>query len=247
MKQNIYDNEDFFKGYKDLRDKKSGLNEVLEQPAMISLLPEIKNTIILDLGCGMGDLCKLFAEAKARKIIGVDLSANMIAIARERTQSYSNVKLRHSSIEEFETEGNQFDLVVSSLALHYVQDIRLVFGRIHNWLKESGRFIFSVEHPIATCMQGIHQGWQKDENGNKLFWQVDAYSDEGMRRSKWFVNDVVKYHRTLSTILNTLLDSSFRIVKVLEPHAEEKYEVERPKLKEERRRPPFLVVHASKN
>lgn len=117
MKQNIYDNQDFFRGYKDLRDRKAGLNEVLEQPAIISLLPELKNKTILDLGCGMGDLCKFFAEAKASRVIGVDISKNMLQIAKERTQDYSNIILYRSSIEEFETSDNQFDFVVSSLAV----------------------------------------------------------------------------------------------------------------------------------
>ncbi|MBN1188963.1 MAG: hypothetical protein JXA46_04360 [Dehalococcoidales bacterium] len=39
MKQNIYDNPDFFKGYCDLRTRQAGLNEVLEQPAVFSILP----------------------------------------------------------------------------------------------------------------------------------------------------------------------------------------------------------------
>lgn len=247
MRQNIYDDKDFFSGYKDLRDRKAGLNEVLEQPAIYSLFPEIKNITILDLGCGMGDLCKKFAEASASRVVGVDISTNMLQIAEERTRMYSNVQLYHSAIEEFETNPNQFDLVVSSLALHYVEDLAAVCIKVHRWLKESGKFVFSIEHPIGTCMQGIHQGWQKDDKGNNLFWQVDSYSDEGIRKSKWFVEDVVKYHRTISTIFNTLIDSSFRIEKVLEPSAEGKYETERPELKEERRRPPFLVVLASKN
>ncbi len=247
MKQNIYDNKDFFSGYKDLRDRKAGFNEVLEQPAILSLIPEIANKAILDIGCGMGDLCRFFAEADAGKVIGVDISSNMLQIARERTRIYSNVQLYQSAIEDFDTIPEQFDLIVSSLALHYVQDLSAVFVKVHKWLKESGRFVFSVEHPFATCRQGIHPGWEKDDKGNNLFWQVDSYSDEGMRKSKWFVEDVVKYHRTISTIINGLIDSSFRIGKVLEPFAEEKYEIERPELKEERRRPPFLLVLASKD
>ena len=247
MKQNIYDNQEFFRGYNELREMKAGLNEALEHPALFSLFPDVQDAIILDLGCGMGDLCKIFADNKAQKIIGVDISDKMLQIAKKRTQDYANIQLFHSAIEDFETKDNQFDLVVSSLALHYVQDIKAIFIKIHGWLKESGMLVFSIEHPIATCIQGLHQGWQKDENGNNLFWQVDAYSEEGIRKSNWFVDDVVKYHRTMSTILNSLIISSFRILKVLEPYAKTEFEMARPALKEEKRRPPFLLVLASKN
>ncbi|MCP4752877.1 MAG: hypothetical protein GY866_18480 [Proteobacteria bacterium] len=40
MKQNLYDHPEFFAGYQALRDSKGGLNEVLEQPAMKSLLSD---------------------------------------------------------------------------------------------------------------------------------------------------------------------------------------------------------------
>ena len=47
MKQNIYDDSDFFKGYKDMRDQKGGLNEVLEQPAIRLLLPDVRGLRVL--------------------------------------------------------------------------------------------------------------------------------------------------------------------------------------------------------
>ena len=46
MKQNVYDNETFFEGYKNLRESGSGLNDALEQPAIRSMLP-----ILSGLGC----------------------------------------------------------------------------------------------------------------------------------------------------------------------------------------------------
>ena len=56
MTQNIFDNDTFFKEYMDLRFHKKNLNDLIEQPQMKRLLPEIKNKTILDIGCGWGFL-----------------------------------------------------------------------------------------------------------------------------------------------------------------------------------------------
>jgi len=54
MKQNIYDDPVFFENYKDLRDNDKGLNGAIELPAFRKLIVNIENSIILDLGCGLG-------------------------------------------------------------------------------------------------------------------------------------------------------------------------------------------------
>ena len=90
-------------------------------------------------------------------------------------------------------------------------------------------------------------GWEKDEEGNKLHWRFDDYGEEGIRKQTWFVDGVVKYHRTLATILNTLTDTGFSIHSLLEPAASKEAENLRPNLAEERRRPPFLMVKAQKD
>ena len=55
--QNIYDNPEFFAGYKKLRDGGGALNETLEQPALWSLVGDsLAGSSVLDLGCGFGTL-----------------------------------------------------------------------------------------------------------------------------------------------------------------------------------------------
>ena len=62
MEQNIYDNNEFFSGYKALRETDNNCNILLEQPAMMNLLPDLKGKTVLDLGCGFGIDCKYFAD-----------------------------------------------------------------------------------------------------------------------------------------------------------------------------------------
>jgi ubiquinone/menaquinone biosynthesis C-methylase UbiE len=244
VKQNIYDNPDFFKRYKALRDTGAGLNETLEQPAMLSLLPDVTGFAVLDLGCGAGDLCRKIRELGASSVIGVDISSNMLELAQRDVPP--GVQFVHQPIEDLVFDIGSFDLLISSLTFHYIADLDDLFAKAHDWLKPTGTFLFSTEHPIATCAQGIYPGWVKDKDGNKLYWPVDFYSEEGKRESYWLVNGVVKYHRMLSTILNSLIKAGFNIRCISEPVASAEEEERRPSLKEERRRPPFLIVSAAR-
>ena len=80
--QNIYDNEIFFEGYKKIRDNKINANNLFEIPALFSMLPDLKNKRVLDLGCGFGEHCKRFIECGAKKVVGIDISEKMLEVAR---------------------------------------------------------------------------------------------------------------------------------------------------------------------
>ena len=82
-KQNIFDNEVFFEGYKKIREKEASANNVFEIPALFSMLPDLKDKTILDLGCGFGEHCKGFIQMGAAKVVGVDISEKMLEVARE--------------------------------------------------------------------------------------------------------------------------------------------------------------------
>ena len=244
MKQNIYDDKFFYDSYIDLRTNSKGLNDVLEIPAFRSLSPRLDGKEILDLGCGYGESCKWYISKGAKKVVGIDISEKMIKRALELYND-NKIEYKNECIEEINFKSGSFDMVLSSLAFHYISDFEGIVKKINNVLKPGGILIFSQEHPIATAKK-IADGWAKDENGEKLHWILDDYNDEGIRKQHWFIDGVVKYHRTLSTIVNTLIENNFSIIKILEPIATEKAEKFNPKLMEERRRPPFVIIKAQK-
>ena len=244
MKQNIYDVPGFFKGYQRMRNSQPGLNEMVEQLAMLSLLPDVKGMTVLDLGCGSGELSRRIQVLGAKQTIGVDISANMMELAHKDVPP--GVTFQQRAMEDLDFSPETFDLVVSSLAFHYVADLPNLFQNIHRYLKPEGGLLFSMEHPILTSSQGIHHGWIKDTAGNKLCWPVDHYSEEGKRESHWFVDGVIKYHRTISTVMNSLINAGFTIKAVMEPTGTEEDEHSWPELADVRRRPSFLIVKALK-
>jgi ubiquinone/menaquinone biosynthesis C-methylase UbiE len=242
MKQNIYDDPVFFAGYQALRKNEAGLNAAIEEPAVRSVLPDLTAMTILDLGSGCGEFCRFARARGAVSVTGVDISARMLAEAKIRTGD-SGITYIKAAIEDYPIDGNAFDLIVSRLTLHYIKDYRGVVLAAFHGLREGGAFVFSVEHPVCTAL--LH-GWQEDKNGNQLFWPVDDYQMEGERTQHWFVDGVVKHHRTVETYVNTLLEAGFHLTRLLEPHAGTAIPADRPDLAGAARRPPLLVLAARK-
>lgn len=238
--QNIYDETNFFDGYKALRQNDTGLNGALELPALHRLLPNLSNLHVLDIGCGFGDFARFASMNGAASVIGVDVSERMLDEAVRLTNDPA-VTYWHGAIEEYVPPSASFNLVVSSLALHYVKDYAGVVDRIFHALKGGGRFVFSVEHPMCTANPA---GWVRDEDGRPLHWPVDNYRLEGIRKTHWFVDGVIKYHRTVETYVNTLIGVGFQLEHLGEPEPTREALVARPILQAECRRPPFLFLAA---
>lgn len=76
--QNIYDNQDFFDGYKKLRDNPYSANNLEEKPALFYLAPDLQGKAVLDLGCGYGENCAEFKALGATIVLGVDISEKML-------------------------------------------------------------------------------------------------------------------------------------------------------------------------
>ncbi len=242
MKQNIYDNPKFFNGYMELRANEQGFNKAIEEPAIYSLLPSLKGLRILDMGCGFGKFVSFCLEKEAEFVLGTDISQNMISRARKSIDD-PRACFRVIATEDFEGEDASFDLVVSSMCFHYVKDIEPVFKNVARTLKDNGHFIFSVEHPICTALL---EGWCRSAEIGKKHWPVDDYKKEEIRFSHWFVDHVIKYHRTIETYVNTLIDTGFSIRRLLEPGPTMDAVAERPELADHLRRPPVLVLSGAK-
>jgi SAM-dependent methyltransferase len=243
--QNIYDNPEFFAGYSRLERFGAGWTQAAEHPHFMRLLPGLEGQRVLDLGCGMGQLAAHLAEQGAAEVIGVDISARMLALAAA-THAHPRVTYLRDALESVAFPAERFDLVVSSLAFHYVEDYAGLVRRIAGWLAPRGVLVYSTEHPIYTAVDPA-AGWALDGEGKRTHWALDRYADEGWRDQHWFVEGVRKYHRTMATLLNGLVDAGLAVERVLEPVPDEETLRRRPDFVDEHRRPTFLLVRAARS
>lgn len=242
--QNIYDNEQFFNSYKEMRDGKLNANELIEIPTMKSLLPELKGKNVLDLGCGEGEMSRHFLSLGAKRVVGLDISQNMLNEAKKfKTE---NLELKLMPMEEISSIEEEFDVVFSSLAFHYVEDFYKLMKDIASKLRSGGCLLFSQEHPLVTAMVRTKDMPKYIEKDNRRYYIVTDYNNIGKRFVDWNVEGVVKYHRNFETIFKALKEAGFELEDIVEAKAPEEAIKKVEKYKFLNDRPYFLFIKARK-
>src|SRR6516165_8332198 len=122
MTQNIYDDEEFFAGYSRLRRSVEGLDGAPEWPTLRALLPDLRGRNVMDLGCGFGWFCRWARQQGAAHVLGIDVSEKMLARDRTATVDPAITYIR-ADMEQLDLQAESFDVVYSSLALHYVENL----------------------------------------------------------------------------------------------------------------------------
>lgn len=242
MKENKYDNDVFFKKYQEMNRSKYGLQGAGEWSAFQKMLPSFAGKTVLDLGCGYGWHCEYAAMQSAKNVIGIDISRKMLEVA-QKEHHRDNIMYVEKAMEDIDYPSESFDVVISSLAFHYIEDFETLVSNIHSWLVPQGDFVFSLEHPVFTAYGT--QDWYYDEQGNALHFPVDNYYYEGKRDAVFLGEHVRKYHRTLTSYLHTLFAHGFTILDVIEAKPPEEM-MDIPGMKDEMRRPMILLIKACK-
>jgi 2-polyprenyl-3-methyl-5-hydroxy-6-metoxy-1,4-benzoquinol methylase len=217
-----------------MREEGAGLNETLERPAVLRLLPDLRGARAVDLGCGDGSLCRELVDRGAAEVTGVDPSARMLDLAHQRT-SEGQVTYIQAFAEDFVARASSVDTVVSSLVLHYLSSdgFKAVIRAVASWLRPGGSVVVSMEHPAKTASLGAEP-------------TLRNYADEGPKSTHWFTDGVVKHHSTLATICGSFHEAGLTITQVLEPMPTVALVRARPDLAVHRQTPPILVLKAQR-
>lgn len=242
MKENKYDESAFFEKYSRMNRSRNGLEGAGEWNTLKELLPDFKGKRVLDLGCGYGWHCLYAMEQGALKATGIDISEKMLAVAREKNH-YPQIEYLCMPIEDAAFPPESFDIVLSSLAFHYLPSFGDIARKVNHFLTAGGYFVFSVEHPVFTA-QGSQQ-WHCDQEGHILHFPVDNYFYEGKRTADFLGEKVIKYHKTLTTYLDGLLTNGFELMRLVEPQPPRNM-LTQEGMKDEMRRPMMLIVAARK-
>ena len=240
--QNIYDDPDFLAGYVTLDRQVHGLAGAAEWPVLRSMLPGIVGRRVVDLGCGFGWFSRWADENGAASVLGVDVSTKMLERAAAETAN-STVEYQRGDLDLLDLDPEATDLVFSSLTLHYVRDLDRLLSMIAESLTPGGAVVFSVEHPIYSAP--TTQDFETSDNGDRV-WPLDNYLVEGDRVTTWFVEGIVKAHRTVATYVNTVIEAGLVLTQIEEWGPTAEAVRARPELADDRHRPWFLLIRATK-
>ena len=209
-RQNIYDNEAFFQRFQDNRRNPVNFNDCIETPILLSMLPDLRGKSVLDIGCGMGQHARQYADMGAESVLGIDISRKMLAYAQAHN-SAANITYLPMAMEDIDAIDRRFDLVTSSLAFDYVEDFAGLMRKVHGRMREDAKFVFSMSHPIATAWDGAYDRYTRTETGERLYANLRNYCVEGLRKMDWVVDGYECYHRTVATLINALVGAGFVI------------------------------------
>jgi SAM-dependent methyltransferase len=183
----------------------------------------VRESIALDIACGEGYLSRFLAQIGARRVTGVDISSNLVLAANQRSAGL-DIAYRVDDAQKLITIADaSVDIAVSQMALMDIPDHEAVFAAVKRVLKPSGLFAFTLLHP---CFEGPFRlpeesQFQVDLEGTPVANVVRRYASEGYWESG---GDGVRgkmgaHHRMLSTYINSLIASGFRITRIEEPLA----------------------------
>lgn len=179
----------------------------------LRLIGPIAGKKAIDLGCGGGQNAIALAKSGA-DVTAIDFSTNQLAEAeRLAISSKVNVQFLRRDITDLTgLPDNSFDLALSACAMAFVKDLGGAIAEVARILKDDGKFILSVMHP----MQYILDGDQDSMTFNSTFpfrprllrWNWEF--PQAKARFQHYLRSVADYH-------NTLVESGLIVTRILEP------------------------------
>ena len=200
MKADHYDS--FAASYARAND--SGLfNRYYARPAMIALAGDVRGRRVLDAGCGSGPLADDL-RAKGALVAGFDSSPAMLELARQRLGEGADLRVADLS-QPLPYADGEFDDVVVSLVLHYLQDWSAPLAELRRVLKPGGRLLLSVNHPRIL----------ESSDPDADYFSVTEYSEEYTFDDQRAV--LTYWHRPLHAMSDSFTRAGFRISVISEP------------------------------
>jgi len=200
LSANAYDT--FAKAYASDTEQ-NAWNALYERPAILALAGDVGGLSVLDAGCGSGAHAAALVDRGAR-VSGFDLSDGLLDIARRRLGDGVPL-LKADLTKPLPYSDAQFDLIVSALALHYLEDWTTPLGEFLRILRPGGRLVFSTHHPFMD-----HQ-FAKGENYFATYAFDDIWVKNGQEMRMRF------WHRPLGKMIDAIQGAGFTIERIEEP------------------------------
>ncbi|HUB93564.1 MAG TPA: class I SAM-dependent methyltransferase [Verrucomicrobiae bacterium] len=208
------------------QDFASGSNLVhayIEKPAMYALVPPLEGKSVLCVGCGTGEECSELKERGA-KVTGIDISKASIDYAIQHVPAVNFQVMDIDSSDNLLSLGkHQFDLIYSSLTLHYSNNLDILLRNLRHLLTPGGLLLFSVGHPIRWAakveekedVKSVVLGYKQGQGETEIFG--DYLSTRQFRQKLSDGPEVTYWMRPISAYLELLKKNRYELIEFKEP------------------------------
>ncbi len=209
-------------------------NAYYDRPNVLKLLGNVNGKHVLDAACGPGKYAEILYSKQA-SIVGLDISSEMIKHAKKRTQQPNSFYVHDIQKPLHMCTSETFDIVLCTLAMHYLKDWNTTLNEFYRVLKPNGELILSIEHPFFEYIY---------YNSNKYF-NIEPVSCTWT--SFGFPIEINSYRRPLQDCINPIIENGFSIVKLIEPKPVKEFKNLDPKHYNELMQfPAFMTIKAKK-
>jgi len=181
--------------------ERQAYNVLYERPAMRSLVGDVAGLRVLDVACGAGSLSAEMFDSGAQ-VVGIDASNEMLQLARQRVGDDIDFIQQDCSKPFTWADDGSFDLIVMSLAYHYLNDHAVFLSEMHRVLRDDGSFVISTHHPTDD--------WRR---------LGGSYFATELNTDNWKAidQDVTAWRMPLGTITGHFHQAGFVIEQLVEP------------------------------
>jgi len=146
-KSSIMDVKDSYNEWAKTYDSVENKTRDLDKVATQRTLSSIDFSRVLEIGCGTGKNSSWLID-NAERVISIDFSEKMLAIARKKIQKKGLTFYQHDLTEAWPIQLEFMDLITCNLVLEHIKDLNFIFQQAHNVLQTGGYFFICELHPF---------------------------------------------------------------------------------------------------
>ncbi len=170
--------------------------------------------VVLDVGCGEGQVARLARAGGASTVVGVDPTWAQVEEAARRG---GDVAYARAGAAALPFASGSFDAVVACLVFEHITDVDEAIAEVARVLRPGGRFAFFLNHPL---LQTPGSGWIDDQilDPPEQYWRIGPYLIEDLSVEEVEKDVFIPFiHRPLSRYVNALADAGLVLHHMEEP------------------------------
>lgn len=226
-----------------VRTEPSCLSDFTGRPVVFSMLEDVLkgsdgSKVVLDVGCGEGYCARKVVEMGAARVVGSDISKEMIACALNVSNGDDRFKYYEAvagnllsglndnrDYLEIESAEEAFDVAIAVFLFNYLttNEMEEVIRQIYTTLKKGGTFVFSVPHPsMIFChhdgaifrLNSENKGYYSSRN-EKITGTISKIDGTTL--------NIMSVHKTLADYMKAIFSAGFEIVDIQEAGVTEEH------------------------